>query len=161
MRRLPAFERSGALRAMSAGIAARRDELAELIVRESGKPIRDARVEVERGALTFRLAAEEAERLVGESIPLDIGPAHVGRMGITRRFPVGPVAAISPFNFPLNLAAHKVAPAIAAGCSIVLKPPSRDAPHDAHRGRDHRADRPAGGRRLGPAHVARARATAS
>ena len=126
MRRLPAFERSRALRAVSAGIEARRDELAELIVHESGKPIRDARAEVDRGALTFRLAGEEAERMIGETIPLDIGPAHVGRTGITRRFPVGPVAAISPFNFPLNLAAHKVAPAIAAGCSIVLKPPSRD-----------------------------------
>lgn len=126
MRRLPAFERSRALRAISEGIAARRDELATIMVRESGKPIRDARVELDRGILTFRLAAEEAERIIGESIPLDVGPAHVGRTGITRRFPVGPVAAISPFNFPLNLAAHKVAPAIAAGCSIVLKPPSRD-----------------------------------
>lgn len=126
MRRLPAFERSRALRAISSGIVARRDELAELIVRESGKPIRDARVEVDRGALTFRLAGEEAERMIGEAIPLDIGPAHVGRTGITRRFPIGPVAGISPFNFPLNLAVHKVAPAIAAGCSIVLKPPSRD-----------------------------------
>jgi glyceraldehyde-3-phosphate dehydrogenase (NADP+) len=126
IRRLPAYERSRALRAVSAGIEARRDELAELIVRESGKPIRDARTEVDRGALTFRLAGEEAERMVGETIPLDIGPAHVGRTGITRRFPVGPVIGISPFNFPLNLAAHKVAPAIAAGCSIILKPPSRD-----------------------------------
>jgi glyceraldehyde-3-phosphate dehydrogenase (NADP+) len=126
MRRLPAFERGRALRAISAGITARRDEIAGIIVRESGKPIRDASVEVDRGALVFRLAAEEAERLVGETIPLDIGPAHTGRLGITRRFPVGPVAGISPFNFPLNLAAHKVAPALAAGCSIVLKPPSRD-----------------------------------
>jgi acyl-CoA reductase-like NAD-dependent aldehyde dehydrogenase len=124
MRRLPAFERSHALRTIAAGIAARRDDIAETITHESGKPIRDARVEVDRGALTFRLAAEEAERLVGETIPLDIGPAHVGRLGVTRRFPVGPVAAISPFNFPINLAAHKVAPAIAAGCSVVLKPPS-------------------------------------
>ena len=73
--------------------------------------------------LTFRLGAEEAERITGETIPLDLNAASRGRVGITRRFPVGPVAAISPFNFPLNLAAHKVAPAIAAGCSIVLKPP--------------------------------------
>ncbi|MFV2065048.1 MAG: aldehyde dehydrogenase family protein [Chloroflexota bacterium] len=124
-RRLPAFERGRVLREISAGIAARRDELAELIVRESGKSIRDATVEAERGALTFRLAAEEAERMVGETIPLDITPLHQGRTGITRRYPIGPVAGISPFNFPLNLAAHKVAPAIAAGCSIVLKPPSR------------------------------------
>jgi glyceraldehyde-3-phosphate dehydrogenase (NADP+) len=124
MRSLPAYERSRALRAIAAGIDARRDEIAEIITRESGKPIRDARVEAERGALTFRLAAEEAERLLGETIPLDVGPAHVGRLGVTRRFPVGPVAAISPFNFPLNLAAHKLAPAIAAGCSVVLKPPT-------------------------------------
>jgi glyceraldehyde-3-phosphate dehydrogenase (NADP+) len=126
MRRLPAYERSRALHSVSAGIGARREGLAELIVRESGKPIRDARAEVDRGALTFRLAAEEAERMVGETIPLDVGPAHAGRTGLTRRFPIGPVAAISPFNFPLNLAAHKLAPAIAAGCSVVLKPPSRD-----------------------------------
>jgi glyceraldehyde-3-phosphate dehydrogenase (NADP+) len=126
MRRLPAYERGRILRAIAAGIAERRDEIAKTIVREAGKPIRDARTEADRGALVFRLAAEEAERMVGESIPLDVGPAHVGRLGVTRRFPVGPVAGISPFNFPLNLAAHKVAPAIAAGCSIVLKPPSRD-----------------------------------
>jgi len=126
MRRLPTFERARALRAIAAGIAARRDELAAIITRESGKSIRDAGVEADRGALVFRLAAEEAERMGGETMPLDIGPAHAGRTGITRRFPIGPVAGISPFNFPLNLAAHKVAPALAAGCSIVLKPPSRD-----------------------------------
>ena len=93
---------------------------------ESGKPIRDALVEVDRAVITFRLGAEEAERMTGELIPLDIAASSKGRIGITRRFPIGPVAAISPFNFPLNLAAHKVAPAIAAGCSIVLKPPSKD-----------------------------------
>lgn len=126
MRVLPTYERAAALRHISAGIAARRDELAELITRESGKSIRDARVEADRGVLVFRLAAEEAERLGGETMPLDIAPPHKGRQALTRRFPIGPVAGISPFNFPLNLAAHKVAPAIAAGCSIVLKPPSRD-----------------------------------
>src|SRR5438034_10347164 len=93
---------------------------------EAGKPIRDALVEVDRATLTFRLGAEEAERLVGEVIPLDLLPSSKDRVGITRRFPIGPVAGISPFNFPLNLAAHKVAPAIAAGCPIVLKPPSKD-----------------------------------
>ena len=126
MKALPTYERAAALRAISEGIRARRDELAVLITRESGKSIRDARVEADRGVLVFRLAAEEAERLGGETMPLDIGPAHKGRHALTRRFPIGPVAGISPFNFPLNLAAHKVAPAIAAGCSIVLKPPSRD-----------------------------------
>ncbi len=126
MRALPTYERAAALRHISEGIAARHDELATLISRESGKSIRDARVEADRGMLVFRLAAEEAERLGGETLPLDIAPAHKGRHALTRRFPIGPVAGISPFNFPLNLAAHKVAPALAAGCSIVLKPPTRD-----------------------------------
>ena len=123
---LPAYERGRVLRAISAGIAARREELGALICREAGKPIRDSLVEVDRAILTFRLGAEEAERITGETIPLDLMPASRGRLGITRRFPIGPVAAISPFNFPLNLAAHKLSPAIAAGCSILLKPPSKD-----------------------------------
>jgi glyceraldehyde-3-phosphate dehydrogenase (NADP+) len=123
---LPAYERGRALREISAGIKARREELGRLIALEAGKPIRDALVEVDRATLTFRLGAEEAERMVGEMIPLDLMASSKGRVGITRRFPIGPVAAISPFNFPLNLAAHKLAPAIAAGCSIVLKPPSKD-----------------------------------
>jgi glyceraldehyde-3-phosphate dehydrogenase (NADP+) len=126
MRALGAWERAEILRKTAAGISARRDELAALLSAEAGKPIRDARAEIDRGALTFRLAAEEAERMIGETIPLDLAPSSKGRLGITRRFPVGPVLGISPFNFPLNLAAHKVAPAIAAGCSIVLKPPSAD-----------------------------------
>ncbi|CAN5717666.1 aldehyde dehydrogenase family protein [soil metagenome] len=125
-RRVPAYERAAALRKISAGIAQNREELALLITRESGKPIRDSYTEVDRATLTFRLGAEEAERMVGETIPLDIAPASRGRTGITRRFPVGPVLGISPFNFPVNLSAHKVAPAIAAGCPILLKPPSRD-----------------------------------
>jgi acyl-CoA reductase-like NAD-dependent aldehyde dehydrogenase len=125
-RTLPAYERGRILREISAGIKGRREELGRLLSMEAGKPIRDALVEVDRAVVTFRLGAEEAERMVGETIPLDITPSSKGRVGITRRFPIGPVAAISPFNFPLNLAAHKVAPAIAAGCSIVLKPPSKD-----------------------------------
>jgi glyceraldehyde-3-phosphate dehydrogenase (NADP+) len=123
---LPAYERGRALREISNGIKARREELGRILSLEAGKPIRDALVEVDRAVLTFRLGAEEAERMYGETIPLDLMPSSKGRMGITRRFPIGPVAGISPFNFPLNLAAHKVAPAIAAGCSIVLKPPSKD-----------------------------------
>ena len=125
-RKLPAYERAATLRNISAGIRARREELGRLIALEAGKPIRDALVEVDRATLTFRLGAEEAERIGGELMPLDLMASSKGRIGITRRFPVGPVAAISPFNFPLNLAAHKLAPAIAAGCSIVLKPPSKD-----------------------------------
>jgi glyceraldehyde-3-phosphate dehydrogenase (NADP+) len=123
---LPAYERGAILRNISNGIKARREELGRLIALEAGKPIRDSLVEVDRATLTFRLGAEEAERMVGETIPLDLMPASKGRVGITRRFPIGPIAGISPFNFPLNLAAHKVAPAIASGNTIVLKPPSKD-----------------------------------
>jgi glyceraldehyde-3-phosphate dehydrogenase (NADP+) len=125
-RRLPAYERGRMLREISAGIKDRREEIGRILSLESGKPIRDALGEVDRATLTFRLGAEEAERMVGEVIPLDLMPASKGRVGVTRRFPLGPIAAISPFNFPLNLAAHKLAPAIAAGNSIVLKPPSKD-----------------------------------
>jgi acyl-CoA reductase-like NAD-dependent aldehyde dehydrogenase len=125
-RTLPAYERGRILREISAGIKARREELGKLIALEAGKPIRDALVEVDRATLTFRLGAEEAERMTGELIPLDLMPASKDRVGITRRFPIGPIAGISPFNFPLNLAAHKLSPAIASGNPIVLKPPSKD-----------------------------------
>src|SRR5438034_10844937 len=123
---LPAYERGRALREISNGIKARREEIGRTLSLEAGKPIRDALSEVDRAVLTFRLGAEEAERMVGEVIPLDLMPASKDRVGITRRFPIGPVAGISPFNFPLNLAAHKISPAIAAGNPIVLKPPSKD-----------------------------------
>ncbi len=125
-KRLASYERRDALAHVAACIERDADELATLLTEESGKPIRDARAEVARGALTFRTAAEEALRINGEWLPLDWSSANRGRHGIVRHYPVGPIAAISPFNFPLNLAAHKVAPAIAAGCSIVLKPPSKD-----------------------------------
>jgi acyl-CoA reductase-like NAD-dependent aldehyde dehydrogenase len=125
-KRLPAYARRDVLAHVAACIERDTDELANLLSRESGKPIRDAAGEVARGALTFRIAAEESTRINGEWLPLDWAPANKGRHGIVRRYPIGPVAGISPFNFPLNLAAHKVAPAIAAGCSIVLKPPSKD-----------------------------------
>jgi acyl-CoA reductase-like NAD-dependent aldehyde dehydrogenase len=125
-RRLASYQRRDALAHVAACIERDTDGLAELLTRESGKPIRDARGEVTRAALTFRTAAEEALRITGEWLPLDWNAANRGRSGIVRRYPIGPVAGISPFNFPLNLAAHKVAPALAAGCSIVLKPPSKD-----------------------------------
>ena len=125
-RRLASYERRDALAHVAERIGQDADELAELLTRESGKPIRDARGEVARASLTFRTAGEEALRITGEWMPLDWNAANKGRSGIWRRYPIGPVAGISPFNFPLNLAAHKVAPAIAAGCSIVLKPPSKD-----------------------------------
>jgi acyl-CoA reductase-like NAD-dependent aldehyde dehydrogenase len=121
-RKLAAYERATICREISAALAARKDELAMAMCLEGGKPMGDARAEVDRGVHTFEIAAAEAERLGGEVIPLDLRPTSAGRLGITRRVPIGPIAAISPFNFPINLAAHKVAPAIAAGCPVVLKP---------------------------------------
>jgi glyceraldehyde-3-phosphate dehydrogenase (NADP+) len=125
VRRLPAWERSRMLRDASSSLAARRETFARTIALEAGKPIVLARAEVDRAVLTLRASAEEAERILGETIPLDVAPGLERRFGITRRFPVGPVLCITPFNFPLNLAAHKVGPALAAGCAAVLKPASR------------------------------------
>ncbi len=125
-RHMPTYERAALLKAMAAGLAARRDEVARTISAEAGKPIRDAEVETDRGVFTLETAAEEAKRMEGEVIALDLLPSSKGRTGIVRRFPIGPIAGISPFNFPLNLALHKIAPAIASGNTIVLKPPSRD-----------------------------------
>ncbi len=121
-RKLPGFEKQRILRSISDGIRERRDEFATLIAQEAGKPIKTARGEVDRGIFTFAVAAEEAIRIGGEWLPLDWQASTADRAGIVRRFPLGPILAITPFNFPLNLVAHKVAPAIAAGCSIVLKP---------------------------------------
>jgi|HubBroStandDraft_6_1064221.scaffolds.fasta_scaffold02340_5 acyl-CoA reductase-like NAD-dependent aldehyde dehydrogenase len=121
-RKLPGYERQRILREISAGLRARMEEFAGVMALEAGKPLRTARAEIERAIFTFAVAAEEATRLGGEYIPLDWQASAAGRAGIVRRFPVGPILAITPFNFPLNLVAHKVAPAIAAGCSIVLKP---------------------------------------
>ncbi len=121
-RRLPAFERQRVLRRVSAAIAERRDEFARTIVQEAGKPIKLARIEVDRAVFTFNVAAEEATRIYGEYLPLDWQEFTAGRWGIVKRYPLGPVAGITPFNFPLQLVAHKAAPAIAAGCSMVLKP---------------------------------------
>jgi len=125
-RRLQSYERAAILDRMADGLAARQEEFSRLMVQESAKPIRDARVEVARGVFTLKTAAEEAKRITGEVIPLDLMASSSGRFGITRRFPIGPVSGISPFNYPLNLALHKLAPAIAAGNTIVLKPPSYD-----------------------------------
>jgi acyl-CoA reductase-like NAD-dependent aldehyde dehydrogenase len=121
-RRLPAFERQRVLRRISASIAERKEEFSRALAQEAGKPIKAARVEVERSIFTFNVAAEESTRIYGEFLPLDWQEFTAGRWGIVRRFPLGPVAGITPFNFPLNLVAHKVAPAIAAGCPMVLKP---------------------------------------
>lgn len=121
-KRLPAFERQRVLRQISAAIARRKDEFARTLAQEAGKPIKSARMEVDRAVFTFNVAAEESTRIYGEYLPLDWQEYTAGRWGIVRKFPLGPVAGITPFNFPLNLVAHKVAPAIAAGCSMVLKP---------------------------------------
>jgi acyl-CoA reductase-like NAD-dependent aldehyde dehydrogenase len=121
-RRLPAFERQRMLRRVAQGIADRKEEFAHTMAQEAGKPIKAARTEVERSIFTFTVAAEESTRIYGEYLPLDWQEFTVGRWGIVKRFPLGPIAGITPFNFPLNLVAHKVAPAIAAGCTLVIKP---------------------------------------
>ncbi len=119
---LPVHVRADALAHVSARIADRADELAELITGENGKPMLWARAEVGRAVSVFRLAAEETRRWSGEAMRLDTDKAAAGRLAYVRRVPRGPVLAISPFNFPLNLVAHKVAPAIAVGAPLVLKP---------------------------------------
>jgi glyceraldehyde-3-phosphate dehydrogenase (NADP+) len=121
-RKLPAFQRGEMLHRISEGIKGRKEEIARMITLESGKPITDARGEVNRAVNTFQLASEEAKRIEGEVIPLDLMPGSEGRVGITRRLPIGPIVGISPFNFPLNLVAHKIAPALASGNTIILKP---------------------------------------
>jgi acyl-CoA reductase-like NAD-dependent aldehyde dehydrogenase len=122
VRALSSHERRSILMRAAEEITRQAEDLAQLIVAEAGKPIKTARVEVERAASTFQVAAEEATRQGGEVLPLDLLPGSEGRWGMVRRFPVGPILAISPFNFPLNLVAHKLAPAIAAGCPVLLKP---------------------------------------
>jgi acyl-CoA reductase-like NAD-dependent aldehyde dehydrogenase len=121
-KRLPAFERQRVLRRIAQQIAERREEFSRTLAQEAGKPIKLARIEVDRAIFIFNVAGEEATRIYGEYLPLDWQEFTAGRWGIVKRFPLGPIAGITPFNFPLNLVAHKVAPAIAAGCSIVLKP---------------------------------------
>ncbi|MCS6858394.1 MAG: aldehyde dehydrogenase family protein [Sandaracinaceae bacterium] len=125
MSRLPAYERKAILEHCVRRFQGRFEELAQLVCAEVGKPIRDARTEVARLIDTFTVAAEEATRLGGEFLNLEISPRARGHRGITKRVPVGPAALISPFNFPLNLAAHKIAPAIASGCAFILKPASK------------------------------------
>ncbi|MEV6813435.1 aldehyde dehydrogenase family protein [Micromonospora sp. NPDC051296] len=119
---LPAHARAAALDHVSRRLAERAEEIAALITAENGKPIKWARAEVGRAVSTFRWAAEEARRFSGELQRLDTDPAATGRIALVRRVPKGPVLGIAPFNFPLNLVAHKVAPAIAVGTPIVVKP---------------------------------------
>ena len=121
-RRLPSHKRAAALQRTAEDLTHRHEEFARCLCAESGKPITDARREVDRAISTFTIAAEEAKRIPGEVVPLDISPGTDRHVGFVRRFPIGPVLGITPFNFPLNLVAHKVAPALAVGNPIVLKP---------------------------------------
>ena len=125
MRRLPAYERAAILMRAHGDLVSRRDEIGRTIAGEAGKALRDALGEADRGIQTFQVAAEEARRIGGEVIPMDLAPHGRGRVAFTRRYPIGPIAGISPFNFPFNLTAHKLAPAIAAGNPIVLKPATK------------------------------------
>ena len=121
-RALPRWKRRNILEDIAGALIEQHERFAQLLVAEAGKPIRLARNEVDRAILTFKTAAEEAIRLGGETIPLDLTEGNENRWGLVQRFPVGPVLAITPFNFPLNLVSHKVAPALAAGCPVLLKP---------------------------------------
>ena len=119
---LPAHERAAILDRVAALLAERAEDAARTICAEAGKPMKAARVEANRAVSTFTMAGVEARKLAGEVVPMDASPAGVGKLALTLRQPVGVVAAISPFNFPLNLVAHKIAPALAAGCAVVAKP---------------------------------------
>lgn len=121
-KRLPSYRRKEILSRISSEISKQREELAQLISIETGKPIKLSRIEIDRAINTFQIAAEEVDRISGEVLNLDITAQSENRLGITKRFPIGPVLAITPFNFPVNLAAHKLAPAIAAGNTIIFKP---------------------------------------
>jgi len=124
-RKLPSYKRAQICSKVSHDIRERSEEFARMITKEMGKTIREARGEVSRAVSTFAIAAEEAKRIGGELMDLDWAPGQDRRMGVIRRFPLGVIGGITPFNFPLNLVAHKVAPAIASGNTIVLKPASK------------------------------------
>lgn len=124
-RRLPAYARAQILLRVAEILERRKPEIAKTITLEGGRPYSGSLAEVDRGAETFRVAAEEAKRLEGEIIPLDLRKGDEGRFGIWRRFPLGVILCITPFNRPLNLVAHKVAPAIASGNAVLLKPASK------------------------------------
>jgi acyl-CoA reductase-like NAD-dependent aldehyde dehydrogenase len=124
-RKLPGHKRAAILRKIAESMTAASEELARTIALEAGKPIKQARGEVGRAIGVFNIAAEEATRIHDEAIHMDAIPGGENRQGLIRRFPIGPIAAITPFNFPLNLVAHKLAPAIAAGCPVVIKPASQ------------------------------------
>jgi acyl-CoA reductase-like NAD-dependent aldehyde dehydrogenase len=125
MRAMPTWRRVEILHGIAEGIKRRYEDLVRMLALEAGKPMKAGRAEVDRAIFTFGVAAEEARRLGGELFSMDWAPWGADRIGLVRRFPIGPIAAITPFNFPLNLSAHKIAPCIAAGCTMVLKPASQ------------------------------------
>src|SRR5262249_27076715 len=125
-REMPAYERAAALRQVADGLQGERAELSRTLALEAGKPITQARTELDRAIAVFRDAAEEATRIGGEVLPTDSVPLGKGRIALTRRFPLSPIVGITPFNFPLLLAAHKIAPAMACGATITVKPPPQD-----------------------------------
>jgi len=125
MAAMPSYERKAVLQYVVCELQRLAEEIARIITTESGKPIKDSRSEVQRTIDTFQVAAEETTRIFGECIPLDISPPNKGLQGLVKKYPIGAVSMISPWNFPLNLVAHKVAPALAVGCPFVLKPSSR------------------------------------
>src|SRR5438067_7037945 len=122
---LPAHKRAEILVRVAGYLGRRHDEVARTISDEAGKPLKAARVEAKRAMSTYTMAAVEARKLAGEVVPMDASQAGEGKLAFTLRVPIGIVGAISPFNFPLNLVAHKLAPALAAGCAVVLKPASQ------------------------------------
>ena len=122
---LPAHKRAEILVRVAGALGRRHEDVARTIAAEAGKPLKAARVEASRAMSTFTFAAVEARKLAGEMVPMDASQAGAGKLAFTLRQPIGVVGAISPFNFPLNLVAHKIAPALAAGCAVVLKPASQ------------------------------------
>ena len=125
-RDLPAHARAAVLRKIADALEAAKAEFARTLALEAGKPIAQAKTEIDRAIFVFRDASEEATRIGGEVLPADVVPSGTGRIAVTRRFPLSPIAGITPFNFPVLLAAHKIAPAIACGATITLKPPPQD-----------------------------------
>ncbi len=122
--RLPVYKKQELLYKISESVKAKKNEIAKLITDETGKPIKFSLIEVDRAVLTFRLGAEECSRIYGEVLPLDLLPGSENKMGIVRKFPIGLILGITPWNFPINLAAHKISPALASGNVIMIKPSS-------------------------------------
>ncbi len=122
-RKLPSYKRAEILDKIVTGLRERKEEIARIMTLESGKPIRYTRGEVDRAMMTFSFASEEAKRIPGEVVPLDLAAGSEKRWGVVRRYPIGSIASITPFNFPLNLVAHKIAPALASGNTVIHKSP--------------------------------------